>query len=154
MLESVLSAIFASVLVNGFILYLLKEWLATRLKSSIEAEYKKQHELFTRELDRKEKVELVSELLAEWIKVPAGENLEREYRTNLNKLSFQCTLWLPPKLSKELSLALQRNNDAKSIFDILLMARKELIDDQDIGTEHITYWGVDRETQKEQQQAS
>mgnify|MGYP005991065773 CR=1 FL=1 len=147
MFEIILSAVTASVVVNGIIVYTLKEWFATRLKYSIESEYRKQHELFTRELDRKEKVGLISELLAEWIRYPAGENLDNEYRTNLNKLSFECTLWLSPKLSKELALALQRKDEAKSIFEILIMARKELIGDQEIGTEHVTYWGQEKETQ-------
>jgi hypothetical protein len=149
MIETVISAVTASIIANGILLFLIKEWLTTRLKASIQAEYKQQHELFIRELDRKEKVEIISDLLAEWIKYPSGENLPNEYRTNLNKLSFKCTLWLPPKLSKELAQALQLQENAKNIFEILLMARKELIDDEELTAEHVTYWGIEKETQKD-----
>ena len=154
MLETVLSAVTASVIVNAIIIFLLKEWFTARLKASIDAEYKKQHELFSRELDKKEKVEIASELLAEWIRVPAGENLTREYRTNLNKLSFKCSLWLPPNLSKELAKKLQKKDDAKSIFEILLMARNELMDDKELSTEHVTYWGANKETQANEENSS
>ncbi len=154
MIETIISAVTASVIVNGILLFLIKEWLITRLKASIEAEYKKQHELFIRELDRKEKVEIISDLLAEWIRYPNGENLANEYRTNLNRLSFKCTLWLPPKLSKELAQALQRQDNAKNIFEILLMARKELIDDEELTAAHVTYWGVEKETQKDTNETS
>ncbi len=123
--------------------FALKEWL----KSSINAEYKKQHEIFTRELDRKNKIEIVSELLAEWIKNNQKTNMSSEYRTKLNRLSFESTLWLPPSLSKELAKTLQLEANAKNIFEILIMARKELIDDkEELTPKDITFWGFEHET--------
>ena len=93
MYEIIFSAITASVIANGVIIYCLKSWFTARIKSSIEAEYKIQHELFSRELDKKEKVELVSEVLAEFLRTQEGEGMTKEERTNLNKLSFKCSLW-------------------------------------------------------------
>lgn len=149
-LVSVFYSVTASIIVNGVILFLLKTWITSRLTRSIEFEYKKQHEVFIRNLDRKDKIEIVSELLSEWAKYPPGENLDKEHRTKLNRLSFECTLWLSPKLSKALSSTLQREDGAPTIFDILKMARKELRNDsssEDINVEHMTYWGVEKETQ-------
>ncbi len=145
MTEAIISAVSASVLVNAGILWLLKGWVSARLKASIDAEYEQQHELFVRNLDRKEKVEIISDLFAVWIKVPPGEPMSREHRTKLNQLSFKCSLWLPPALSKEVSKSLQGKEGRKTIFQLLLLARKELIDDEEIGPEHVTFWGADQE---------
>ena len=152
--ETIFTAIGASVLVNGSIIWLLKGWVTARLKASIDSEYKRQHELFTRKLDRIEKVEIVSDLLAEWIRYPPSENMSREDRTRLNKLSFKSSLWLRPELSKELAKVLQNKKDSKSIFEILLMARKDLIDDEEIGPKHVTIWGAEHETKADSADAS
>lgn len=131
-----LSGLLVTSVTFALIVFLLKEWL----KSSINAGYKKQHEVFIRDINRKNKIEIVSELLAEWIKNKPETNMSPEYRTRLNRLSFESTLWLSPSLSKELAKTLQLKNDAKNIFEILIMARKELIDDKELTPEDITFW--------------
>lgn len=131
-----LSGLLVTSVTFALIVFLVKEWL----KSSINAGYKKQHEVFIRDINRKNKIEIVSELLAEWIKNKPETNMSPEYRTRLNRLSFESTLWLSPSLSKELAKTLQLKNDAKNIFEILIMARKELIDDKELTPEDITFW--------------
>jgi hypothetical protein len=140
MLEALGVAILSSALTVAVLVFVGKGWFEARVKASIEHEYKKQFEVFSRDLDRKEKVELVADLMAEFLKVPKGERLDREQRLLLTRLSFRASLWLPGELAIELSKRLQNGPDAKSPFEILLMARKLLIGDESLGVEHITHW--------------
>jgi hypothetical protein len=146
MLDTILTAILSSTFATAVSLFLGKTWIEARLKASIEHEYRMQLELFTRDLNRKEKVELVADLIAEYLKVPHGETVPREHRHLLNKLSFRASLWLPAELSIEIAKRLQNKRDAKSTEEILLMARKALIQDDSIDVEHITHWPPRLET--------
>lgn len=143
--ETIMTAFFSSVAATAIIVFLGKTWIQNRIKASIEHEYKKQFELFTRELDRKEKIELVAELIGEYMKTPVSEIMQREQRLLLNKLSFKATLWLPADLAIELSKRLQNQPDAKSPFDLVLMARKALLNDQSLKPEHVTIWSLEKE---------
>ena len=145
MIEIISSSILASFCTVVILAFLGRTWLEARLKSSIEHEYKKQFELFQRELDQKQKVELVAELLAEYFKTPYGETVPREQRTLLNTLSFKASLWLPGELAIELGKILQNTNDAKSPFELILIARRLLIGDASISVSDITYWDATKE---------
>lgn len=145
MLEIISSSILASLSTAMIFGFLGRTWIEARLKASIEHEYKKQFELFQRELDQKQKVELVAELLAEWIKIPYGEVIPREQRSLLNKLSFQASLWLPSELAIELGKRLQNKQDAKSPFELILIARRLLIGDTSITVEDVTWWEPSKE---------
>jgi len=145
MFEVILAAILASGLTTGLVVVLAKTWLEARVRASIEHQYKKQFELFQRQLNQQQKVELVAELLGELLATPYGEVVAREQRTKLNKLSFQASLWLPSELAIEISKRLQNKADAKSPFELILIARRLLIADSSIGVEHVTVWGSDRE---------
>ena len=140
MLETVLTAIVSSGIAAVVIGFLAKSWIEARVKSSIEHEYKKQFALFSRDLDRKDKIELVAHLLAEFIKIPQGEQLPRDQRILLNKLSFMSTIWLPPTLAIEVSKRLQNQPNAKNVFELMLMARKDLLGDESLTVEHVTVW--------------
>lgn len=140
--------IFFTSLFGGLVaVFLLRVWLVARITNSIKSEYDRQLEVYKRTLDRKQKIELVSELLAEWIKHPKGEVIPKEQRTKLNKLSFQATLWLPTELAVELSKALQNQLGAKSIFEILLLARKLLLEDNSLSVDSVTFWKPELEQQ-------
>ena len=145
MFEVILTAILSSGVTTGLVAVLAKSWFEARVKASIEHEYKKQFELFQRQLNQQQKVELVAELLGELLATPYGEVVTREQRTKLNKLSFQASLWLPSELAIEISKRLQNQRDAKSPFELILIARRLLIADSSIGVEHVTIWGSDRE---------
>ena len=140
MFEVVGSSIFASICTTGILVFLGKAWIEARLKASIEHEYNKQFELFQRELNQKQKVELVADLLAEYLRTPKGEVVPREQRTLLNRLSFQATLWLPSELAKELGKRLQNAEDAKRPADLLLVARRLLINDTSLTVNNVTLW--------------
>ncbi|HLD13801.1 MAG TPA: hypothetical protein VJB18_03710 [Burkholderiales bacterium] len=145
MFETILVVLGSGSVSAVVIVLLARTWVETRIKASIEHEYQKQFALFQLELERKQKVALVAELIAEFIKVPQGETLPREQRHALNKLSFQATLWLPRELAVELSKRLQNKPDAKSPFEIILLARKLLTDDATLAPEHVTFWRPDLE---------
>jgi hypothetical protein len=146
MWEAIVAALVSSAVTSAVLGAIGKAWLESRLKASIEHEYKKQFEIFTRELNRKERVELVAELMAEYMKTPHGEKLERDQRLLLNKLSFKATLWLPAELAVELGKRLQNKKDAKSPFDLMLVARKLLIGEGGITADDITWWDPGQET--------
>jgi len=145
MLEVLASAISSGAISAVVVVFLGRAWVEARIKGSIEHEYQKQLVLFQQELDRKAKVALVADLIAEFIKVPQGEPLPREQRHLLNKLSFQATLWLPPELAIELSKRLQNAPDAKNPFEIILLARRLLTDDASLEARHVTFWKPDLE---------
>jgi hypothetical protein len=145
MLEVLAAAISSGAISAAVVVFLGRAWVDARIKGSIEHEYRKQLVLFQQELDRKTKVALVADLMAEFIKVPQGEPLPREQRHLLNKLSFQATLWLPPELAIELSKRLQNASGAKSPFEIILLARRLLTDDASLEPGHVTFWRSDLE---------
>lgn len=145
MLETIVTSVIASTLAFSFVVFMGRKWIEARLKSSIEFEYKKQFEIFQRQLDRHQKVELVAELLAEFIKIPAGEPLPRDHRHLLNKLSFQASLWLPSDLAIQLSKRLQNQPDARSPFELILLARQLLTDDAPLELNDVTYWKAELE---------
>lgn len=145
MFEIVSSSILASICTIAVIGFLGRTWIQARLKASIEHEYKIQFELFQRELNQKQKVELVAELLAEYAKTPYGETVPREQRTLLNKLSFQASLWLPSELAIELGKRLQNKPDAKTPFELILIARRLLIGDASITVADVTWWDPSKE---------
>jgi hypothetical protein len=126
--------------------FLAKTWIEARVAASIKHEYDQQLERYKRELDKRQKVELVAELFAEWIAVPRGEIVPKDRRTRMNQLSFAAAIWLPANLVVEMSKTLQLKPDAKSYFEVLLLARKELIGDESLKLEDITFWGADLET--------
>ncbi len=145
MFESGISLALLSIAGISIVGFLSRNWIKARLKASIEHEYKKQFELFQRELNQKQKVELVAELLAEWARTPHGETVPREQRTLLNKLSFQASLWLPSELAIELGKRLQNKSDAKSQFEIILIARRLLIGDASLSLGDVTWWEPSKE---------
>jgi len=125
--------------------FLAKTWIEARVAASIKHEYDQQLEQYKRELDKRQKIELVAELFAEWIAVPRGEIVPKDRRTRMNQLSFAAAIWLPPTLVVEMSKTLQLKPNAKSYFEVLLLARKELTGDESLKPEDITFWGADLE---------
>jgi hypothetical protein len=57
--------------------FLAKAWIEARISASIKHDYDQQLETFKKDLNKREKVELVAELFAEWIAVPPGEKCLR-----------------------------------------------------------------------------
>lgn len=94
-LNLVLSSLIGGGVAASLIIYFGRTWFETRLKAAIDFEYKKSFDLFQRQQNQKEKIEMVAELLAEYMRTPADEPVPREQRVLLNKLSLRSSLWLP-----------------------------------------------------------
>jgi hypothetical protein len=125
--------------------FLAKTWIEARVAASIKHGYDQQLEQYKRGLDKRQKIELLAELFAEWIAVPRGEVIPKERRTRMNQLSFAAAIWLPANIVAEMSKTLQLKPEAKSYFEVLLLARKELTGDESLTLEDITFWGADLE---------
>ena len=144
--KDVLVALVAGSASGGAVLLLFRVWIEARLKASIQHEYNERLELFKKQLEERSKIALVADLLSQWISIPKGDPIPKEQRTELNRLSFEATLWLPSDLAVELSKTIQLKAGAKSIFDLLLLARKVLTGDSELQNAHVTYWGHDIES--------
>ena len=148
-IETFFAAIAGTSLAGAIVVYLAKTWLETRLKESIKHEYDQKLEEFKQKLEasrlEKQKIELVSELIAVWMAYPQGEVFTKEHRTRLNQLSFQASLWLPGALAIELSKRLQNKPDAKSSWELILFARNLLTGDTSLSVGHVTFWAFDSE---------
>ncbi|MDH5368744.1 MAG: hypothetical protein OEW99_01880 [Gammaproteobacteria bacterium] len=152
MIETILTALGSSSVTALILAFLGKTWIQSRVKSSIAAEYKKQFELFSRELDRKEKIELVAEIMAEYLNTPEGDPMSREQRNKLNQLSFKCSLWLPKDIAIQLSKRIQNKEDAISPYQIIVEAREALLESSNSGEithEHVTIWHFVKENPEE-----
>jgi len=140
-----LQSLFTGAVGGAAVAFLAKTWIETRLAASIKHEYDKQLEQYKKELDKRQKVELLAELFAEWIATPPGTPPSPDQRLRLNKLSFAASLWLPPDLVVEVGKTLQLSPDGKSLFDVLLLARKEIAGDESVKAGNITFWGANLE---------
>ncbi|MFC7461582.1 hypothetical protein [Hydrogenophaga defluvii] len=149
MIQDFLSSFFGAAFGLSLIAFLGRTWIEARVRGSINQQYKTQFELFQRSLNRKEKVAIVAQLLAEYMKTPYGETIEREQRTLLNRLSLEATLWLPSELALEISKRLQNAPDAKTPFELIVLARHHLSEDDSLSVEAVTIWGWDREKSAE-----
>jgi hypothetical protein len=149
MVETFFAAVAGTSIAGTIIVFLAKGWIETRLKESIKHEYDQKLAHFRHELEEKsfekQKIELVSELIAEWMAYPPGDTFSKEYRTRLNRLSFQASLWLPADLAIELSKRLQHKPDAKTSWELILFARRLLTGNSALGVEHVTFWGAEFE---------
>jgi hypothetical protein len=159
----------AGVMVLVFLVgYLLKRWFETRLSAAVNHEYANQHEKTKatikhqydvqldemRELyDKRKKVELIAELFAEWSSLTKGEKMSKEHCKRLNRLSFESTLWFPENLAREMNKLLQGKQKAKSIYEVLLIARRELGSTESpvpLTVADITYWEAELEAMHHQ----
>lgn len=105
--------------------YLLKKEVDRKYILELEvykAEQQAKQEAYRAQQQNKQKVEIIAELLAEWISRP-------EELTQLNKLTYQAFLWLPDDIAVELSRILSHHGKATSVPDIIVKVRKHLLND-------------------------
>lgn len=86
------------VVIQGLAFFVLK----SILENAIKFEYRK-----------KEQSALVASLFAEWISEPQNNK-------ELNRLTWEATLWLPDKLASEVNQRLKNAEDAKDLREILV----------------------------------
>lgn len=123
-MENIVVALMSSistVSVIAIVGYLLRTWIATRLRWSVKHEYDMKMLEVENQKEIRLKGEVVAELLAEWIR----KNGNLDYH-QLNKLTFQAFLWLPKELAEDLSNCLARKQGAKDVRKILIDIRTHL----------------------------
>ena len=110
---SIISSI-STLTMLGFAGLLFRSWIIERLKASIKHEYALKMLEVEHQREIRLKGEIVSELLAQWIR----KNGKIDYY-ELNRLSFQAFIWLPKNLAEKLSSALSQqpgSNDLRSLI--------------------------------------
>ncbi|MBU0908744.1 MAG: hypothetical protein KKA54_03535 [Proteobacteria bacterium] len=112
---------FSTVSIIAVIGFLLRSWIATRLRWSIKHEYDKKMLEVESQKEIRLKGEIVADLLAEWIR--KSGNLDYH---QLNRLTFQAFLWLPKDLAEELSNSLTQATNSKDVRALLVDIRKYL----------------------------
>lgn len=136
MISRIFEIVAGSAISTVFLGFLLQTWIKARLEQSIRHEYDKKLEEFKFESRKREQSALVAELFSKWIKV-ADEN-SRE----LNKLSFEMSLWLPDEVAIEINKRLKNLNDARPVMNLLIECRKIIQGDSKMKPEDVTFFGV------------
>lgn len=102
------------------VMFLSKEAILARLTKSIEHEYALKIENFKFQIETKKKAELVAKLLAHWITYP-------EEQEELNRMTFECFLWLPDDIANDLSDLLSHKREHEvTIRSVIISIRKHL----------------------------
>jgi len=104
-----------------FVLWLCKNWFLTRLTESIKHDYSTKLEEYKYNIGIRRKAEQVAKLLALWIERP-------QEREELNRLTFECFLWLPDDIAQDLSkLFNYQEEDNITIRSVLFKIRQHLL---------------------------
>ena len=118
-----LGVVFSSTIVSVFVVnMLLKYWIKARLEQSIKHEYDKKIEEFKFEMRKREQSALVADLFSKWIHIKDEKN--NPNARELNRLSFEMSLWLPDEVAIEINKRLKNLQDAKPAMDLLIECRK------------------------------
>jgi hypothetical protein len=136
---TLLSSLFGGGVCATVVFFLLKTWIKTRLEASIKHEYDAKLEEFKFEIRKREQSALVAELFSKWIHVDESKipNVRE-----LNRLSFEISLWLPDEVAVEIGRRLKNLQNAKPAQDLLAECRK-IIQGKDtkLRPEDITFFG-------------
>ena len=135
-----LSSLFGGGVSGIIVFFLLRTWIKTRLEASIKHEYDAKLEEFKFDIRKREQSALVADLFSKWIHV--DENKMPNAR-DLNRLSFEMSLWLPDELAIEIGRRLRNLQDAKPPQDLLVECRK-IIQGKDTKVQpgDITFFGT------------
>lgn len=122
---ALVSSITTTTLIGGMV-FVMRSWLIERLSASIKHEYDLKLLEIERQREIRLKAEIVSELLAQWIR----KNGTLDY-CELNRLSFQAFIWLPKGLAEELSNSLTKTPGAQDVRSIIKNVREYLQGEND-----------------------
>lgn len=128
-IQTFISAIIGSistVVILGFVGYILRSWIIERLKASIKHEYDLKMLEVERQREIRLKSEIVADLLAQWIR----KSGRLDYH-ELNRLSFQAFIWLPKNLAEKLSNSLSHKSASPDLRDLIKEIRTYLQDHDD-----------------------
>jgi hypothetical protein len=122
---SIISSI-STLAILGFAGFLFRSWIIERLKASIKHEYALKMLEVEHQREIRLKGEIVSELLAQWIR----KNGKIDYY-ELNRLSFQAFIWLPKNLAEKLSNALSHQPGSEDLRSLIKEIRIYLQESDD-----------------------
>ncbi len=138
--------------------FLLKEWIATRLKESISADYKKEFELFKQQITweekRKQQAAQVADLLSFFLAASYDKNIDRNlHRHELQKKYWELALWLDAPILRAINDALNHPSaPIPHIYKALLAVRQLLVaKDDTISPEELFRWDPKPWTEKDHQ---
>ena len=144
-LQTFLSTLAGATIAGSVLTWLLSKWLGARIEGSIRHEYDKRKADYENETKRRERAQLIADLMAEWMDSPVDGTMASEQRKRLNKLSFEATLWLPEDIARELSRVLQSDPTAPNMFELLLGVRTHLSGKHNLTVKDVTQWTRDKE---------
>lgn len=133
-----------ALLISSIVSYLFHYRMNTRIYKLEEKLLAQQHEndrLLTKldfELQHRQKSQIVADLFSKWTNT---KNLTAERKEELNKLSYECALWLPESIMDDLNLRLTNDPNSKQLQQILVDVRQFL--NPEIGPldwTKIVYW--------------
>lgn len=124
----------------GVLIWLFKLSIKKIVESSVDHEYEKLSLEYKNQLEIRSRAQLIAELLAEWMSTPIDGGMTSDQRKQLNKLSFEASLWLPEEIARDLSKVLQLQSNAPNQFDILLRVREYLSGPHKLNSSEITQW--------------
>ena len=119
------STVVLAVLAIGIIQFLIALWLKSRLENSIRHEYSKKLEEFKYRLETRKRAEHVAAYMAKVAEGNPGENF-----TELNKMAWELSLWLPAELYQKLARAVVENQSSAFWKGLLIDIRKEILGDE------------------------
>jgi hypothetical protein len=118
---SALAVVFISAIVSGLVSYFIHSKLIKHVYTVL-----KNLDTSKTENEKRQKAQIVAELLALWMERGDPDEVRRK---KLNELSFQCALWLPSNILKDLNDRLVNREDAKHVKEILAGVRVHLGND-------------------------
>lgn len=142
---TIAAAVTGTSVAAALLTWLFGKWIGARIDSSIKYEYDQLKLEREGELRRRERAQLVAELLAEWMATSPDGDMSAEQRKAINKLSFEATLWLPEEIAAQLSKVLQHDPTAPNQFELLLRVRTLLSGPHKLTIKDVTQWARDRE---------
>ncbi len=134
--------IFSSTVVSVFVVnILIKYWVKARLEQSIKHEYDKKLEEYRFEMRKREQAAIIAELFSQWV-IIKQKNDETRFR-ELNRLSFEMSLWLPDEIAVEINKGL-KNLDTAKTPEVLLLDCREIIQGEKskLRPDDITFFGT------------
>ncbi len=128
-METLTWSAFIALLISAIVSYLFHRRMIAHIYKLEQQLLDQQHEndrLLTRlnfELQHRQKAQVVAELFSKWA---SPLPLTDERKEELNKLSYECALWLPQTIMDDLNLRLTNNLNSKQFQQILVDVRQFL----------------------------
>ena len=133
------TTILTTSVLTGGAFFLLKKWAEHRIAESIKHGYDKKLEEFKFEMRKREQAALIADLFSKWIIIKKDESNARE----MNRLSFEMSLWLPDEVAIEINKRLKNLINARPAEDLLVECRKIIQGtDTKLRPEDITFFGI------------